>query len=69
MLVGGLVQHSGVGFGFLIRNGAVGEILFTQLSTERNIRYRKVSRGDRVGIDLAGAGILGVRQGGGRRRK
>jgi hypothetical protein len=44
MLVADHVLDSSVGFGFLIGNGAVGKIVFTQLGTERNIRCRKVSR-------------------------
>ena len=44
MLVGDHILSNGVGFGFLIRDGAVGQVVFTQLGADRNIRCRKVSR-------------------------
>ena len=52
----GSVQDGGIGFGFLIRDGAVGEVLFAQLGARRNIRYRKVSRRHRVGSTSPVAG-------------
>ena len=66
---GFLIQRGGMGFGFFIGDGAVGEVVLTKLGARRNIRHREVSRGDRVGIDLAGGGILRVGQRSGRRDK
>jgi hypothetical protein len=44
MLLGDHILSDSVDFGLFIRNGAVRQILFTQLGTERNIRRCKVSR-------------------------
>ena len=54
--------HGGVDIGFLIRNGTVGEIVFTKRGAQRNIRCDKVSRRHGVWVDGAGAGIERVGQ-------
>ena len=69
ILLGDHILSDSVDLGLFIRNGAVGQILFTQLGTERNIRCCKVSRRHRKGIDRPGTRVLRVREGRGRRGK
>jgi hypothetical protein len=44
ILVAGQIHDGGIGFGFLIRHGAIGEVLLAQLGARRNIWHREVSR-------------------------